>query len=234
MRIVYCLLLVMFSNSVYAETLWSDYSVTYLQGSHYEVGDENRKVVTFEYVSGTSWGDHFMFVDNLHSDNGDVEIYGEFSPRFKLMQLDSDVITNLYIATTVEMGAFSGASGYTSNVTNYLVGLGVDVKIPYFNFFKVNVYHRNNEHGDNNYQTTLAWAMPLGPLYYDGFIDYATSNDDNATSINFTSQLKYDLASLLGLSSKLYLGIEYVYWQNKFGIDGVDEKNANLLVKYHF
>jgi nucleoside-specific outer membrane channel protein Tsx len=98
----------------------------------------------------------------------------------------------------------------------------------------VNFYHRNNDQGDNNYQTTLVWGLPLGPLYYDGFIDYATSNDNKSTSMNFTSQLKYDLAPFLGISSKLYLGLEYVYWQNKFGIDGVDEKNANLLVKYHF
>ncbi|MFT5852739.1 MAG: hypothetical protein ACI87J_002718, partial [Colwellia sp.] len=51
---------------------------------------------------------------------------------------------------------------------------------------------------------------------------------------NFTSQLKYNLASILDLDTKLYVGVEYAYWVNKFGIDGVDENNINLLVKYHF
>jgi len=108
------------------------------------------------------------------------------------------------------------------------------VKIPGFDFFQANVYHRNNEIGDNNYQTTLVWGLPLGPLYFDGFIDYASSNDELSTSFNMTSQLKYDVAPQLGLTSKLYLGVEYVYWNNKFGVQGVDERNVNLLVKYHF
>jgi len=47
--------------------------------------------------------------------------------------------------------------------------------------------------------------------------------------------------------NKLYLGVEYVYWDNKFGIrDGSllfkgakrcwdsDERNLNVLVQYHF
>ncbi len=231
---LFIIILLQSSYGVMANTLWSDYSVSYLQGSHYEVGDENRQVLTYEYTSGTSWGDNFMFFDYLDSDNGDVELYGEFSPRIKITELKSELVTSLYLATTIEMGSFSGASGFTSSLSNYLIGFGMDVNVPGFNYFKVNIYHRNNDSSDNNYQTTLVWGLPLGPLYYDGFIDYATSTDNNATSINFTSQLKYDLAPLLGLTSKFYLGVEYVYWQSKFGIDGADEKNANLLIKYHF
>ena len=52
--------------------------------------------------------------------------------------------------------------------------------------------------------------------------------------MNLTSQLKYNLAEHLNLKTNFFVGFEYVYWQNKFGIDGVDEKNLNLLAKYHF
>ncbi|MBL4909174.1 MAG: nucleoside-binding protein [Alteromonadaceae bacterium] len=217
-----------------AKTLWSDYSVTFLRGNNYEIGDSNRYVGTIEYASGTTWGDNFMFIDRLVSDNGDNEIYGEFSPRFKISSVDNDFFKNIYVATTIEMENFSASSGFSNSFTNYLVGVGTDLKIPHFNYFQLNFYRRNNELDKANYQMTLAWGIPLGSLYYDGFLDYATSTDIAKATLNFTSQLKYDIAPIIGLTSKLYVGIEYVYWQNKFGIDGVDEKNINLLIKYHF
>jgi hypothetical protein len=65
-------------------------------------------------------------------------------------------------------------------------------------------------------------------------MDYATSTDQSEAQMNLTSQLKYDVAPHLGLDTKFYVGVEYVYWLDKFGIKGVDENNLNLLVKYHF
>ena len=102
----------------------------------------------------------------------------------------------------------------------------------------INFYLKNNGDGDSNFQTTIVWALPLAPFTYDGFLDYATGVDNTAfgdteAQMNMTSQLKYDLAPMFNLDTKLYVGVEYVFWLNKFGIDGVDEKNANFLLKYH-
>jgi len=217
------------SLSVQAKTLWSDFSVTYLNGSNYEVGDEDREVITFEYANGTTWGDTFMFFDRLESSDGSVETYGEFSPRIKVTDLKDNFIKSVYFAPSVEFGPN----------TNYLIGAGVDLDITAFDYFQVNAYYRNNGEGDSSEQLTLVWGLPVGPLYYSGFMDYATGVDNTAfgdteTQMNFTSQLKYNLASLLDLDTKLYVGVEYVHWNNKFGIKGVDERNVNLLVKYHF
>lgn len=223
------LLLIITTMPVSAKTIWSDFSLSYLKGNNYEVGDNARDVATFEYASGTTWGDNFLFFDRLESSNGDISTYGEFSPRVKITDFDNSIVESLYLASTVEMGP----------TTNYLIGLGSDIKIPGFKFFKVNVYLKNNGEGDSNFQTTIVWALPLGPLFYDGFVDYATGVNntpfgDTKAQMNMTSQLKYDLAPMFNLSSKLYVGVEYVFWLNKFGIDGVDEQNANFLIKYHF
>lgn len=208
-----------------AEVLWSDFSATLLKGNDYEVGDNDRTVFTFEHAAGYNWGDSFLFVDRLHSDNGDKETYAEISPRFKVLSYKNSYMENLYIATTAEVG---------ENFTHYLFGLGTSLKIPNFHYFNVNLYYRNNDSRDNGSQATITWAVPIGPLIYDGFMDYVPSNDNNSTSMNLTSQLKYNLGDALNLKTKLYVGVEYVYWNNKFGIDGIDEKNMNLLVKYHF
>lgn len=212
-----------------AKTLWSDYSVTYLKGNDYELGDASREVYTFEYASRTTWGDNFMFFDRFISSNGDVGTYGEFSPRIKILSLDS-FIKNVYFSPSIEM---------KSNGNNYLVGLGTSVNFSSFTFFNVNAYIRDNYDGDMSFQTTVAWGLPLGVLHYGGFIDFATGYDADAgheveTSVNFTSQLKYDIAPYFDLDSKVYVGTEFVYWINKSGVDGVDESNFNILVKYHF
>ena len=66
------------------------------------------------------------------------------------------------------------------------------------------------------------------------FLDYSTASDTNAREMNFTSQIKWDLGPLIGATAPFYVGMEYAYWNNKFGIDGVNERNPCLLVKWHF
>ena len=211
-------------NSV-AETLWTDVSATLLRGNDYEVGDNKRTVFTFEHAAGYSWGDSFLFVDRLHSSNGDKETYAEIAPRLQISDYKNQAFENIYIATTAEIG---------DGFTHYLVGLGTKLNIPNFTYANINIYHRNNDSAKNNQQVTFTWALPIGPLTYDGFIDYVIATGDQHSSMNLTSQLKYNLAEHLNLKTNFFVGFEYVYWQNKFGIDGVDEKNLNLLAKYHF
>ncbi|MBL4941945.1 MAG: nucleoside-binding protein [Colwellia sp.] len=235
-KLATALLLTLAASTTQAKTFWSDFSVTYLNGSNYEVGDSSRQVLTFEHATGTSWGGSFLFFDRLESDNGDLETYGEWSPRIKITEFEKDsFVKSISASGTIEMGTNFGAATFSGfGFTNYLLGIGTDLNVPGFSYFKADVYARSNDLGDNNAQLTVVWGIPIGPLYYDGFMDYATSTDTSEASMNLTSQLKYDMASHLGLDSKLFVGIEYVLWLNKFGIDGVDENNLNLLVKYHF
>ena len=87
------------------------------------------------------------------------------------------------------------------------------------------------QQNSNRFTTDIDHALRL----YDGFIDYASGiSGVGPANLNFTSQLKLDLAPYFNLDSPLYIGVEYVYWRNKFYIDGVNEHNPNLLVKWHF
>ena len=142
------LLLLTLSLTAQSKTIWSDYSVSYLRGNDYKVGDSSKSVVTFEYAAGTSWGDSFMFFDRLESDNGDIETYGEWSPRIKLTDYSNSFFKNIYFSATFEMGTFASKNEFGRGFTNYLFGLGTDLDIPGFNFFKVSLYHRNNDIGE--------------------------------------------------------------------------------------
>ncbi|WP_417442403.1 nucleoside-binding protein [Idiomarina abyssalis] len=219
-----------FPFAVNAERYWSDTSLTYLNGSDYEVGDPDRHVLTLEYVGGYSWGKIFSFADRLESDNGDTETYIEFSPEFYLLEFDDNPVKNISFTTTAEVG---------DGFTNYLYGIGAAFDVPGFQFFELDAYKRNNDGLPNNYQLTASWGLPFSigetKWMFDGFIDYASGiSNVGPANLNFTSQLKWNIAPYFELSAPLYVGIEYVYWRNKFYIDGVTEKNPNLLVKWHF
>ncbi len=69
---------------------------------------------------------------------------------------------------------------------------------------------------------------------FDGFMDCTPSAIDRATENNVTPQIKWDLDKALGMRSSRYLSMKYVYWKNKFAIDGVTENHPNLLLKWHF
>ena len=100
---------------------------------------------------------------------------------------------------------------------------------------------------EDNEQLTVVWRFDLadGRVRFDGFLDAVTGYDIKHKSgggktkavsgFNFTPQLKFDIGSVMGMQpKKLWGGVEYVYWENKFGNKDWDERNLNLLLKWHF
>lgn len=229
----------LFSAGGQAEVGWSDFSLTYLNGQHYRIGDHQRQVYTFEYAARTSWGDSFLFMDHLRSANGDRENYGEWAPRFSLtkagaISLHNALLQDVLIAGQVEM---------SETTTNYLYGVGFAWQVPGFKYVSTNFYRRDNDNVKDNWQTTIVWGLPwqLGDqqFLWDGFVDWTSSTRDKRSSMNWTSQLKWLVSPLLGIDSRLYLGVEYALWRNKFGIPDssllrTHESNMSVLVKWHF
>lgn len=222
------------SMSASAEMLWSSFSLTYLNGSDYEVGDPDRQVVTVEHASGHSWGDNFFFLDRLESDNGDSENYMELSPRLSLSSLTGNDLSFGPVKDVLLAGTWESGEGFD----NFLAGVGVSLDVPGFQYFNANLYRANNDKSSNDTQLTLTWGLPFAlsdaEFLYDGFIDWTTSESDKASEMNFTSQLKWNAGKLIGTKAPVYVGVEYAYWNNKFSIDGVDERNPALLLKWHF
>ena len=222
-------LLLAASSLVNAETFFKDQSLSVLQGSDYELGDNERVVMTYEYLSVHNWGDVFGFVDRLvDQNNGGAETYIELSPNFNLATFEGGLVTSVKLATTWEMN---------ENDDQFLLGLGAGLNVPGFSHLSVSAYQRFNDAGEDNQQVTVVWGVPFNvagqDFMFDGFWDFETELNDT-TSSNFTPQLKWDMAKLVGYDNKLYVGVEYVMWNDKFHVEGTDENNVNLLVKAHF
>ena len=226
------------SLSVQAEVLWQDFSASYLHGKHYRVDGPEKDVLTIEHVAGTSWGDSFFFLDHMRA-AGDTSNYAEWSPRISVGKLSGSSLTfgpvkDVLFTSTIEMSSLQ---------TNYLYGVATDLTVPGFNYLNLNFYRRNNDGLADNWQLTATWALPftLGSqqFLYDGFMDWSSASADQSASMNLTSQLKWALHPVLGWKNKLYVGIEYVYWRNKYGIADspafrTNESNVNFLLKGHF
>lgn len=237
------------ATPAFAGLQWQDNSLSYLYGQNFKVNADTQQTLTFEHVSGWDFGDLFFFTDGtrfngVQGDN--TTYYGEFSPRFSAGKLSGKdlsfgVVSDVLLATTYEFGE--------GDVNTLLVGSGFDLKLPGFDFFQLNFYKRlprgsKNRDGET-FQITPAWKMsfPVGDsqVVFDGFIDWVVDNDGSYhANLHINPQLKYDLGPAVGLAkNKLFVGIEYDYWKNRFGIKDTDafrtdQSVTNLLVKYHF
>ncbi|TLX54085.1 hypothetical protein DN824_21305 [Stutzerimonas nosocomialis] len=246
--------------------LWQSNSLTYLYGKDYKVdAGSTQQTVTFEHASGWAWGDMFLFVDNIFyngiSGRDGHTYYGEFSPRLSLGKISGNEIkfgpvTDVLLAATYERGESSAAG--VPNQT-YLLGPAVDLALPGFDRFNLNLYYRKPDGKTGNpsgqWQLTPTWAMtiPVGKsdILFDGFIDWVINDASNSDTelkrnLHINPQIKYDLGKALDhAAGTLYVGIEYDYWSNKYGIeDGgyvsrnfvgkTDQNTFSAIVQVHF
>jgi nucleoside-specific outer membrane channel protein Tsx len=232
-----------------AQTLWSENSISYLKNtSDFELlGNDNVNVITFEHISGHNWGDTFFFVDRTtassDANNGKFDsTYGELSPRLSMSYLTNKELTfgpikDLYIASTWEHNT-SNDNGVGFAFNNYLLGLGAAWDISGFAFVNTNLYHASNDNTDNDIQLTLSWGYPFSVgeqnFMLDSFIDWSSAVDDHSAEFHFNPQLKWDLSHNFSKRKVMEVGIEYSYWHNKYGINGLDNQSVvSLLVKLY-
>ena len=100
-------------------------------------------------------------------------------------------------------------------------------------------------------EITPTWAMtiPVGKsdILFDGYIDWVVNDAGSkargnylAKNFHFNPQVKYDLGKALDHEAgRLYIGIEYDYWANKYAIEdsrnfNTDNNVVNAIVKAHF
>ena len=87
--------------------------------------------------------------------------------------------------------------------------------------------------------------MGRSNVLIDGYMDWVVDNDQNSrgtyhANLHFNPQVKYDLGKALNLGEKqLYVGFEYSYWKNKYGIESssrldTNQNTASALIKVHF
>jgi nucleoside-specific outer membrane channel protein Tsx len=216
---------------------WHSTNLQLLRGFDYALGSEKRVIMTFEHVSGWAFGDFYIFSDYTWPDGGDASYYVEPLLRLSLSKLTGKKVSYGIIKDVLISGQIEKPEGQNARK---LLGFSVDLNLTGFKYFKSNFFVRDNPNltGDT-YQVTLAWsrAFQIGgvKLVVEGFADLAGSEGTTVSHQLIVPRFLMDLGQLTGMQeNKIWLGLEWQYWHNKFGVSGVTESVPQFQFKYVF
>ena len=223
--------------------------------------DVSKQIITLQHASGYSLGRNFAFVDILKSGNQErnlsgqsespSETYGEAYTTLSLGKVSGQSWAFgpvKDVGLTAGINAGSKSSQLHSQPRVYLAGVSFDFAVTK-GFFNVDVlsywdhgcFKGTNSCPDYNstYQVTPAWSLPfsIGSVdgEFTGFIDFIGSRGAGTVAQVLTQpQIRFDLGKPFGEPGRIYGGIEYQYWKNKFGNDGVTEHHPQLLLLLKF
>lgn len=209
-RLVFISALLATSLSAFSTT-----NIQYLYGdfkgqTFLDTRDDAKHTITAEHYRTFAYGDVFMFIDYAYTHEGlqfsdkKNDLYGEFSPRLSLDKVTGFATSNGIIRETYAAFQYNRSDTYHA----WLYGAGVDLNIPGFTVFGVNLYRKHQNLGDHTYQLSLNYYVPIGSQWhFEGFTDW--------TGRDFLSQnqLLLDLSPITRIKEgKLEAGVEWHYY----------------------
>ncbi len=210
---------------------WTSTNIQLLHGRDFELGDPDRTTVTIEHANGWQYGSNFFFVDLY--DNIGLEVYAEAYGYLSLSKLSG---TKIGFGPIQDMSIVGGLNisnkPENDNFKAYMAGLSLDFANPYFDYLQLDavIFKDDGNSGRYGYQFTPVWSLPfeISPVKFKfrGFTDFRSANTNVNHHFNILAQpqLLIDIGDLSGLpANHFYIGTEYSYWYNKYGIQGLDE-----------
>lgn len=188
----------------------------------------SKQTITAEHYRTFEYGDLFMFADYAYAQEGlqftnkKNDLYGEISPRVSLNKITNIPTSENFVKEWYASFQYNGSDTYHA----WLYGAGVDLSLPGFSVFGVNLYRKIQNIGDDTYQFSLNYCVPLGNRWhFEGFSDWTTG--DFLTQ----DQLLFDLSPILQITSgKLEMGTEWHYYhENTYH---TDNDVFQALIKY--
>lgn len=216
---------------------WHSTNIQLLRGADYELGSEQRTIVTLEHASGWTFGDLYVFSDYTWPRGADTSYYVEPTLRFSLSKLTGKNFSYGIIKDILISGQIEKPEGQS---TRHLGGFAIDLNLPGFKFFKSNYLIRDNPNlTGNTYQVTLGWSRPFKingvQFLLEGFADIVGSEGSTVAHQLIVPRFLMDIGQLTKTqTNKFWLGFEWQYWHNKFGVKGVTESVPQLQLKYIF
>ncbi len=220
---------------------WSSNNIQFLSGSGFELGSSHHNTITLEHSNGWKYGENFLFIDLIQRDDTGLEVYGEWYPRLSFSKISGNELSlKLVKDFSVVGGVNAGSEPSSDPFLAFTLGAGVSLDIPYTDFVQLDVMaYKTDGVSSIGMQITPSWSIPfsIGHLNFKfrGFLDWISADATGGEDYILTQpQLLLDIGQLLGHQNELYAGIEYWYWHNKFGIDGITEQSTQIILSYSF
>lgn len=233
-----CFGLAHFSNAAEGDFI-ENYTtnVQLLRGYDYKLGSKERTIMTIEHANSWKYGDFHFFYDQTWPDVGTSFYYVEPTLRFSLSKISGTDLSYGIIKDVLISSNFEFTKGHD---TRKLGGISVDLNVPGFKFFKVNMWLRDNpELSGSTYQYTICWNRPIeaygAKFLIEGFADLAGSEGTTVAHQLVVPRFLLDVGDLAGYpENHMWFGIEYQYWHNKAGRKNVTESVPQLQAKWVF
>ncbi|MFA6145333.1 MAG: hypothetical protein WCW84_07425 [Sulfurimonas sp.] len=189
-----------------------------------------KQTVTAEHYRTWDYGDLFMFADYAYAKKGlqftneKDDLYGEISPRLSLNKIGEFSTADGLIKEYYASFQYNGSNTYHA----WLYGGGIDLNLPRFAVFGLNLYRKIQNIGDDTYQLSANYYLPLNDRWhFEGFVDW--------TTVDFMSQnqLLFNLSPSIGISKgKIEVGTEWHYYhENSYHTDN-DVFQAMIKVRW--
>jgi nucleoside-specific outer membrane channel protein Tsx len=214
---------------------YSSTKVEFLYGYGYKRGpnfsETNEAMLTIANATGFTWGDSYFFLDTSNVDDTDETggTHIEIGPRYRFWKAEKGAtIKSFYGIVQADIDS----NRFTQKITP-MAGASLDWAIPGVKFLKTHLQYRDDPTLDgSSVQFTLVWnsAFTLGDenFSFEGFADWTSS--EGTSSANLLTQ-----PQLLWHGSKhIAVGVEYQYWKNRLGIEGLDEKTPQIMLRWTF
>jgi nucleoside-specific outer membrane channel protein Tsx len=224
--------------------------------------DVTKSYFTLQHASSHKLGRNFFFVDFIKSEKNDPqgggsfgEIYGEWYSSLSLSKLTGSkfewgVIRDLNLTGGINYGSKNNGP----NPRVLLFGPTVDFNVPGFIFFNVDLlaYKDSSRFAgapntdETTWQITPSWLAKfnIGPTKwaFTGHIDWIGKrclvgpNGCTGRAVETLAQpeIRLDVGDLFGKSDTIYIGMKYNYWKNKFGFEGLNERNPQIQLDWKF
>ncbi|MCX4189424.1 outer membrane protein OmpK [Methylophaga sp. OBS3] len=212
-------------------------------------------ILTFQHASGWQYGQNFLFIDYLDDDRkdgfNDEDFYLEYYGSLSLSKVTGK---NFAFGPVKDMSLIAGINyAHDAKVRKYLPGIRFSWNVPAFTFLNTDITayiddNRGLSAGgapaeSDSYMVDVNWGLPfkVGQQRFSivGHIEYIGSRHNELGLpvrhwILAQPQFRWDAGhALFNKADKLYLGVEYQWWQNKLG-DDVDEHTAQALAVWRF
>lgn len=213
---------------------WSATSVWFLSGDDFELGERERTITRLEHADSWKYGDNYFFVDFTQSAESTTS-YAEYEPRLSLGKISGRELRYGPVKDVLLTGAYNVGEDFRT----YLYGMAADLELPGFAWFRFAAYGRDDDNlPGQSWQLTPAWLYPiqLGRLSFSfqGFVDYIGAEGPSARNLVVVPRLWWDVGALWGAPGHVQVGVEYFYWKNKFGVEGVDEEVLQPAIRLTF
>jgi nucleoside-specific outer membrane channel protein Tsx len=230
---------------------WTNTEIQYLHGGNFqEPGNPNnigQSIITVTHADGWAYGSNFFFLDTLVTEYGQpsqTNLYGEAYSSLSFGKiLGKNLSFGIFkdLNATIGVNAGENLDSSQSGVRTVLYGATVQFNLPFFKFFNVDILNHvplEPTMKGASIQVTPVWNLPFSiantKWSFEGFADFIGSKT-NASHIVLTQpQLRLDVGDLWGETGHFYVGIEYQYWHNKYGIKGLNDNVPQALLVWKF